>query len=442
MKKITMFLCAVGIAASVNAQSPSCTTVSNTLGTTQFSFTPISPLSAYYFDVVADHPIVINDLSLSAQSPSFINGAKYSVYSTDDSYVGKTQNLNEWTYEGEFTGSGTVAALGLNMRHFLYPGESKGFAIVSQLGTTRAIHVSAITVSGRFFSIDVPTSEAITASNADVTVEGAKAGVFGFVLNAVDDRNPKGDLCYTRCETENSFTLFGMNAGWVNAGANNPNVFYYGLVNTKKIRANTTGGVGPYTYAWSSSSGTVLTRTYYPDNTVDFKEPTAPSYVYVTITDEGNGCIMKDSVFVDWSDEFYCYNVGNTPYFKVCIDGIDDCVPWNKDNRDSIFNGNYILGSCGNLTPRKTETAVNTAFTIYPNPSNGVFHANFGVDEKSSARLEVLDIQGRMLMSTEINDASGLVNYTFDLSNYANGMYIVRLVTSTEVQTEKVQLLR
>jgi hypothetical protein len=85
---------------------------------------------------------------------------------------------------------------------------------------------------------------------------------------------------------------------------------------------------------------------------------------------------------------------------------------------------------------------LNTALTVFPNPSTGVFQVKFDVADNSDSKLEVLDMQGRMLITKEISNASDVVVFEFDMNSYANGMYIVRLVTSNSVQTAKLQLLR
>ena len=69
-------------------------------------------------------------------------------------------------------------------------------------------------------------------------------------------------------------------------------------------------------------------------------------------------------------------------------------------------------------------------FTIYPNPSSGVFKIN---SSKKIASLEVVNLIGEIIYSAQINSNEAEI----DLHNPAKGVYFVKLIYSDESMTEK-----
>ena len=77
-----------------------------------------------------------------------------------------------------------------------------------------------------------------------------------------------------------------------------------------------------------------------------------------------------------------------------------------------------------------TEGEVN----VYPNPATTVIN----IDNAEGAQVSVFDINGRMITNVE----SASANQTIDASNFAKGMYIVRIANGNNVITKKVSVVR
>lgn len=76
--------------------------------------------------------------------------------------------------------------------------------------------------------------------------------------------------------------------------------------------------------------------------------------------------------------------------------------------------------------------ATTNSFTVFPNPSNGLFTINGSFD--ADAQVTIFDQTGRIVM-----DATTVVNGTkFDLSNLNKGMYIVVLTNNGNTTTEQI----
>ena len=107
----------------------------------------------------------------------------------------------------------------------------------------------------------------------------------------------------------------------------------------------------------------------------------------------------------------------------------------------------YIFGSatdndlsnnqkCLNVT--RGGTGINEVaegeVNVYPNPATTVIN----IDNAEGAQVSVFDINGRMISNVE----SASANQTIDASNFAKGMYIVRIANGNNVITKKVSVVR
>ncbi len=74
-------------------------------------------------------------------------------------------------------------------------------------------------------------------------------------------------------------------------------------------------------------------------------------------------------------------------------------------------------------------------FQVYPNPSNGTFYVRANVNGASS--IKVMDVTGRIVFEKEYNTQS-LLFTSFDLSNQAQGVYMVEVREGNNVSVQKV----
>jgi len=104
------------------------------------------------------------------------------------------------------------------------------------------------------------------------------------------------------------------------------------------------------------------------------------------------------------------------------------------DYRDELIIGQRTGGLF--MTTRAKEIAVGIAegqserssdIKIFPNPSSEQFNISFQATSNLPIRLNLMDISGSLISSTQIN-ANEAKNYTLDLHALADGMYIVSIV--------------
>ncbi len=100
-----------------------------------------------------------------------------------------------------------------------------------------------------------------------------------------------------------------------------------------------------------------------------------------------------------------------------------------------IYQGGYMV------LPRvlASHTAsVGPAFVLAPNPSTGVAAISVRLDQASPARVDVLDVTGRIVLTQALTLGAGPQEIPLNLAAQAAGVYTVRLTTNTGVQTRKL----
>ncbi len=60
---------------------------------------------------------------------------------------------------------------------------------------------------------------------------------------------------------------------------------------------------------------------------------------------------------------------------------------------------------------------------IYPNPGTGVYQLKFNSDQKGAVIIRIMDLSGKILAVSEINNPIGNVEYELDLRGYEDGLY-------------------
>lgn len=94
-------------------------------------------------------------------------------------------------------------------------------------------------------------------------------------------------------------------------------------------------------------------------------------------------------------------------------------------------------------TPQETEeVSIFTDVSLYPNPAQGSFNLDFGLLEKGSVGIEILDLDGRLVYQDKnLEYPEGNHKYTFsNLQSFPSGMYLVRLTSKTYSKTLKLMV--
>ncbi len=146
------------------------------------------------------------------------------------------------------------------------------------------------------------------------------------------------------------------------------------------------------------------------------------------------------------------FNTGTVQTFSetVTLTNSNGVVPANSTNlwNDRIEivvvvqnrSGNDILQAAyaNEFLSQDEFASMESAFTLYPNPSSDEGVLSFEMSASGSARVDVISTDGRTVYSHEINASQGEVqNIVLPTQHLQNGMYVVRLHQNNTIATKK-----
>jgi len=95
----------------------------------------------------------------------------------------------------------------------------------------------------------------------------------------------------------------------------------------------------------------------------------------------------------------------------------------------SASDGTYYL-NCNFLWVEEMES--NNAFTIFPNPTSGIFNLEFF--ENASGNISIHDLTGKTIFKKDINQSIEQL----DITSFSDGIYLVRFTSNGETATKKL----
>lgn len=93
-----------------------------------------------------------------------------------------------------------------------------------------------------------------------------------------------------------------------------------------------------------------------------------------------------------------------------------------SQGKDTVVYGEDILHLLGSVKVNENSIA-QSSLTLYPNPTSGAITMEFFCDKEQEARLELLDVSGKVLYSKKQNVFAG--QNTVKLSGFSKGTYFV-----------------
>ena len=81
-------------------------------------------------------------------------------------------------------------------------------------------------------------------------------------------------------------------------------------------------------------------------------------------------------------------------------------------------------------------------FNVYPNPAKDIAVINFNLNEVCDVEVEITDISGKIVFSSNLNNASGFQNINLNVENMNSGLYFVNLKTNGENLSKKLTITK
>lgn len=221
------------------------------------------------------------------------------------------------------------------------------------------------------------------------------------------------------------------------------------------IKVVINGGTAPYTYDWSNGSTTKNVNNLAPGNYT------------LTLTDDG-GCITTHSIDVQEPNVLGAtasqVSPNNGTYNGVATTDVTGGThPYTYKWNTSPFQYNQSATGLGDGTYEVTitdyrgckttasvsvdanvgiedlEAAGINSLEVFPNPSNGIFTLDMELAKLDDIQIAVTDIAGKIVFA---DTQSKTLRYTqeVDLSEIANGVYVLQIRTSTGVGYKRIVL--
>lgn len=167
---------------------------------------------------------------------------------------------------------------------------------------------------------------------------------------------------------------------------------------------------------------------------LEWEEITGVDYFWIQYNNTNNFDNPCCSEEVEGTDDFFqvqfILDYEATYYWRVsAIKGIDTTA-WSE---------------VWSFTTRPEDFGIDEAFdgssvNIYPNPSNGKLHIDVDGQENEEITIRVMDMIGQVQLEEKAVFSGANSSRTFDLSNLANGMYIVNLTKGDQSYSHKITL--
>ena len=129
---------------------------------------------------------------------------------------------------------------------------------------------------------------------------------------------------------------------------------------------------------------------------------------------------------------------------KMCTGGEKTCV--DQTLADIFVGTGKFSTSCTNkANPYINNILVSTTtldFTVYPNPSNGLFTLSYELEEDADVSIMVTDLIGNVIISKSSSAEHGGHAEILDMSSANSGMYLLMVSIDGELFTEKVQVIK
>jgi hypothetical protein len=162
----------------------------------------------------------------------------------------------------------------------------------------------------------------------------------------------------------------------------------------------------------------------------------------------GNGCVKLSGTTTDAVGRYNITGWGTVwthAHASAFGQNIDTPYVYHGQLNSLASWGNYYLdvintgGACHVSGINDFSPALNAAFSVYPNPSTGVFEVKLNAGSRVNGEVVVVDLTGRKVFAQPL-DVVGMYSSSIDLSGFAKGIYTVQLRTSEGLASKNISI--
>lgn len=129
----------------------------------------------------------------------------------------------------------------------------------------------------------------------------------------------------------------------------------------------------------------------------------------------------------------FTYANGNNP---------DTCIIIMKASGANPTNNDYLwvdnLAFTGSVVGLKDNTNNIQALSVFPNPSSEQINLSFSSVKNQEIKIELIDLNGKIILSKTEKTQSGLTHKTLDIKGLAKGTYLINLTNESGIETKKI----
>ncbi len=115
------------------------------------------------------------------------------------------------------------------------------------------------------------------------------------------------------------------------------------------------------------------------------------------------------------------------------LDSTSDCLTFGSGEAED-----YVINIGAPLSVTDPNYSLN--LSVLPNPTSGIITVGVNNTATSNINIQVMNIEGEKVYNEQIQSVSGNVRKSIDLSSFAKGIYLVRIITNQETIIRKISL--
>ena len=235
------------------------------------------------------------------------------------------------------------------------------------------------------------------------------------------------------CPSATPCSSYDYVSGWLNQSYNPDNT----TINTSKYS-------GGYTRNPDANGEDVLIA-YFKNGALDlstnkhfnFKLYGPPRPIYMSFQDANSNEVFAYNSALTANDQWEQFSIDLTSVASQSISRFVLFLDQTVVNWDTYYLDDLNLSSTPLYVHEINDSGV---ISVYPQPAKD----NLNIDIKSSnndeSRLDLYDIQGKVLLSTVVNQNSD--NVRLDVSELNSGIYFVKVQSKNNLHTKKIQIIK
>jgi len=235
------------------------------------------------------------------------------------------------------------------------------------------------------------------------------------------------------CPSATACPSFDYVSGWLNQSYN-PDTL---TINTSKYSADYTRNPDP--------NGEDVLIAYFNNGSLDlstnqyfnFKIYGPPRPIYMSFQDASSNEIYAYNSVITTNNQWEQFSVDLSSVASQSITRFVLFLDQGVVNWDKYYLDDFNLSSTPLLVQDINDAEI---INVYPQPAKDYLNIKFKLNNNDENKLSLYDIQGKVLLSTIINQKFN--NIRLDVSKFNSGIYFVKIQSKNNLYTRKVQIIK